>query len=596
MTHTRSRFPAHAILLAVLMLLTCLTGTAAVPLHPQSEDGQAQSEQQRRLSYYYLAAQKQKDQGNISAMVDLLQHCLRIDSLNPAATYDLGTIWFPLRRDSSSLAQLQHAVELDPNNPWYLETLATAHLQMRQQDEAIPVLERMAKLQSKRTDIPAQLYQLYKQKGRSEDAIQALDRLQTLQGNSTRIAALKYQLYMDLNDTTQAFGVLHNLCREYPYDVQSLLYLANQYVNVGYSDSAQMVFHQVERIDPQNILLKYSRLQYHLAVGDTVHYRAMRDSLILSPSVDDDLRNEALTQMVSEVANDTTCIPHCDSIFARVLEADRPPVSALNMYVIYRTYVYQEQPVQIIPILQRIIEVDPSNLQTIQAMLQIYLQQNDAPAIRDLCQKALIYHPDNLSFHYFLGMALAQEKQTQAAIKALTTAIRQTDEESNPQMVGDIYCLLGDLLHENGQERQAFSAYDSCLVYMPDNAACLNNYAYFLSLKADQLEEAEQMSYRAIKTEPNNKTYLDTYAWVLFMRQDYTTARSYMNRVVDPSLSDSDILADEELSAVLIEHAGDIHAKLGETAQALRLWQLASQKEKPNATLRKKLKKKKYVN
>lgn len=594
MTRSHQHHGLRTLLLAVFVMLPWLT-MVAMPLCPDTGDGQQTAEQQRRLTYYYLAAQQAKEKGDLSSMVDLLRHSLHIDSLNPAATYDLATIWFPLRRDSTAVAQLRHATELDPRNPWYLETLATAHLQLRQQDEAIPILERMAKLQSKRTDIPAQLYQLYKQKGRSEDAIKALDRLQTLQGNSTRIAALKYQLYIDLNDTVKAFSVLHDLCREYPYDAQSLLFLANQYVAVGYSDSAQMVFRDVERIDPQNVLLKYSRLQYHLSVGDSVRYRAMRDSLILSPNADEQLRNESLTQLVSEAASDSSTIAHCDSIFSVILAAERPPVSALNMYAVYRTYVYQEEPIKIIPIFQRILDIDPSNLQVLQTMMQIYIQQNDIIAIRDLSQKALIYHPSDLSFHYFLGMALAQEKQTSAAIKALTTAIRQTDEESNPQMVGDIYCLLGDLLHENGQEKQAFAAYDSCLVYMPDNAACLNNYAYFLSLKDTQLEAAEQMSYRAIKAEPNNKTYLDTYAWVLFMREDYTTASNYMNRVVNTELSDSALLADEELSAVLIEHAGDIQSKLGNTEQALRLWQLAARKEKPTAILRKKLKKKKYV-
>lgn len=578
------------ILVCTLLLLSVATSATALT----GNDGN-DAEQQRRATYYYLAAQKQKEMGNYSAAIDLLQHCLSIDPHHAAATYDMAITLFPMRRDSSAVAELRRAVEYDPNNPWYLETLATAYLQMREQDKAIPILEQMAKLQTKRTDIPAELFQLYKQKGQTDDAINALDRIQTLQGNNSRIASQKFALYIDKKDTVQAFNTLHQLCREYPYDVSCMMILAQQYMDFNMPDSAQAIFQKVERIDPRNLLLQASRLQYYLSVGDTLNYRTQRDSVILDNSIDMALREHVLTTMVQEVAADSTQREHCDSIFSRILADEKPPVSYLQLYMMYRAYAYQESDEKLLPIAERILDVDPSNMQFITTMLQYYLRRNDAKAIKKLCQQSLIYHPAEISFHYFLGMACAQLDENNEAKQALTTAIRQQTEESNRQLVGDIYGLLGDIYHEEGHEKEAFQAYDSCLVYTPDNAMCLNNYAYYLSLKDKQLEQAEEMSYRAIKAAPNSKTYLDTYAWVLYRLKDYTTARSYMDKVVDPSLPDSTLLADEDISAVLIEHAGDIYWHIGDEQQALRLWQLAAQMEKPSATLRKKIKKRKYI-
>lgn len=575
-------------LLALMLSHTCCVAQTDV-----SKAGE--QEKQRRATYYYLAAQSQKDKGNYSAMADLLQHCLRIDPHHAAAQYDMAYILFPMRRDSSALADLRRAVEYDPNNPWYLETLATAYLQTRKPDDAIPILERMAKLQSKRADVPAELFQLYKQQGRTDDAISALDRIQTLQGNNARIAAQKFALYLDKNDTTQAFNTVRELCREYPYDATSLMLLAQCYLDNNMTDSAQAVFQKVERIDPQNRHLRTARMQYLLATRDTTGFRAQCDSIVLGTNVDPSLQQNILSEMISEAVADSTRIPHCDSIFSTLLARERPAIPHLELYIAYRTYVYHDNNEKVVPILRRLLELDPSNIEFIQAMMQYHLQKNDAEAIKELCQQSLIYHPGELTFHYFLGMACAQLKQTDEATKALTTAIRQTNSESNPLMVGDIYGLLGDMLHEQGKEKEAFQAYDSCLVYTPDNAGCLNNYAYFLSLKDKQLERAEEMSYRAIKAEPNNKTYLDTYSWVLFMCEDHTTARSYIDKVVDPSLPDSTLLADEDITAVLIEHAGDIYWHIGDKEQAFRMWQLAAKKDKPSATLRKKIKKKKYL-
>ena len=61
---------------------------------------------------------------------------------------------------------------------------------------------------------------------------------------------------------------------------------------------------------------------------------------------------------------------------------------------------------------------------------------------------------------------------------------------------------------------------------------CLNNYAYFLSLDAKDLKKAEKMSYRSITAEPNNSTYLDTYAWILYQQGRYEEARIYIEQAL----------------------------------------------------------------
>ena len=82
-------------------------------------------------------------------------------------------------------------------------------------------------------------------------------------------------------------------------------------------------------------------------------------------------------------------------------------------------------------------------------------------------------------------------------------------------MVSDFYALMGDILQQKGNTNEAYAAYDSCLQWKDDNIGCLNNYAYYLSLENKNLSKAEQMSYKTVKAEPKNSTYLDTYAWIL---------------------------------------------------------------------------------
>ena len=146
---------------------------------------------------------------------------------------------------------------------------------------------------------------------------------------------------------------------------------------------------------------------------------------------------------------------------------------------------------------------------------------------------------------------------------------------------------MGDILHDKGLAEEAYAAYDSCLQWKDDNLGCLNNYAYYLSEEDRELAKAEQMSYRTVQAEPDNATFLDTYAWILFKRKKYAEAMQYINMAVDN---------DTTKSAVIIEHAGDIHAVNGDTDGAVKFWQQALEAGAENdKAIRRKIKLKKYV-
>ena len=74
------------------------------------------------------------------------------------------------------------------------------------------------------------------------------------------------------------------------------------------------------------------------------------------------------------------------------------------------------------------------------------------------------------------------------------------------------------------------------------------------------------MSSQAVLLEPENGTYLDTYAWVLYMRKDYSQALYYMKLAIQYS---------PEISGVLYEHYGDILYRNDEKEKALEMWKKA---------------------
>ena len=528
--------------------------------------------------------------------MDLYRHCLDINPQAPEALYNMGLLYLYLRSDSIGTAYIRQACEHDADNPYYLETLAALYLNKRDAESAIPVLEKMAFLQSRRSDILSQLVQLYTTVGDADKAIGALNRIELLEGPSPQVSVEKFRLYKEKEQLDSAFVQLQALCDNAPHDMNLRVVVGSQYMQAGDTIKALKIFDEVRRQEPNNTNLQLVTMDYLRDSGQNDRYNRLRDSLLYHPESPSQLRVLLLKSYIADVQRDSTFAPRITAAFDTLLSRPQQDTDVLMVKAAYQ--VYSKQPQEALcQTMRQVLDVDPGNETALRELLQFYAEQNDGKGVEDISRRGLNYHPEEIAYAYYLGMALAEQEKLSDAAEVLLQGLRIRTEDVHPYLVSNVFGVLGDIYYQQQKEQEAFAAYDSALVYKEDNIMCLNNYAYYLSLKGEQLDKAEEMSYRTIRQEPDNITYLDTYAWILFKKEDYAHARTYMDKVVNPEKTDEEILADEHLVGNLIEHAGDIYAHLGEPETALRLWKLAKEKGDDTCTpmLRKKIKRKKYI-
>ena len=503
-----------------------------------------------------------------------------------------------LRQDSLEvgIGMLKQACELDSCNPWYLETLATIYLNARRTSDAVPYLEKLARFQTKRTDVLSQLASIYRDDGHTDKAIEVLNRIEVQEGKSVQLSLEKFTLYMSKEEEDSAFMELQSLCDEYPHDLNYRVVMANQYQQAGYPDKAMEIYNSVRQKDAHNLNLILAMMNYYRSVQDNERFVQLRDSLLFDDGSSNDLRVALMKDCIDETIQDSTKRDDMLQTFDSLLAKPQKDAQLLMLKAAYLTYV-KENDDKVAELMNRVLEVEPGNQMALSHMLQYYAPKNNFAAIEDICRKGVNYHPEELAYAYYLGVALYQQDKRNDAAEVFLQGLRTKTEEARPALVSDMYSVLGDLYYQENKPLEAFAAYDSALVYKDDNISCLNNYAYYLSLRNEQLDKAEEMSYRTIKAEPKNITYLDTYAWILFMKKDFTNAKIYMDRVVNPDLSDEELLKVEDLQGNLLEHAGDIYAECGSLDIALRFWNLAVQKNDGTCTpqIKKKIKKKKYI-
>ena len=552
---------------------------------------------QTRLDYFMAEAAKSRMQGQWSKAMELYSHCLQIDSCSAEALYQLGRISFYLRQDSAGLEYLHKAVDLDPDNTYYIEPLAAILLRQGCEDDALPLLEHISKLQSNRSDVLSHLASIYSKTGRLEDAISTLDRLEMLEGKMSQLSNEKFSLYMEMGDSVKAFAELQSLCDEYPADLSYKIDMAYCYQQLGDYEKALQMYDEVRAIDPANVPLQMAMLDYYLSQGMDSLYDATRDSILYAPETETAKRVVLIQQMVQRMSPDSADTEQIIKRFERVLQLDSTNVELLTMYAAFLDY--RQKPQEMIQsVMSRVLLVEPDNEMATQWLLQYYASRKDYFSLEEICRRGVNYHPKDLVYPYFLGMIMLERNNNAEALEVLDRGIRLRSEDTRLALVSDAFTVKGDVFYKMGKHADAFLQYDSALVYNKDNVLCLNNYAYYLSLRNENMDRAEEMSYRTIKAEPDNRTYLDTYAWILFMQAKYEQAQEYMDKVVPRDSSEQFLMTDLYTSTAILEHAGDIAWMNGDAERATYLWQLAVRRGDDEVTpiLRKKAKKRKYYN
>ena len=566
----------------ILLLVVTLVASAVV----------AQDER-RRYDAFFLEAICQKEKGNHDAAFDLLTHCVQIDSTRSEAYYYLARYYDYLKNKDKALAYSEKAALLEPDSETYLETLANSYIARRQYDKAIDVMERIYGMNSEREDVLSLLVQLYEEQQDYEGAIRTLTRLETMEGKSERLSMAKSELYTRKGDKKAAISEMKQLADQYPNDQNyRCLYGTTLYMN-GQQKKALAIYADVLKIEPDNRGAQMAMLSHFNEINDTVQSHIWLERMLMNKNATTQDRVMLLRQVIGESEQSGGDSTQVLRLFHRVLSL---PQADADLAIFCATYMnLKKMPSDSIsPVLEHALTLEPTNAAARLQLVSYAWQAEDRDRVIALCQDARQYNPDEMAFYYYQGIAYYQKDQLDQALNAFQNGIGVITAQSDPAIVSDFYAVMGDILHQKGLSREAFVAYDSCLVWKDDNIGCLNNYAYYLSELGEQLDKAEQMSYRTIKAEPKNATYLDTYAWILFMQKRYSEAKIYIDQTLQ---------YDTDTSAVLLEHAGDIYYQAGDTAQALSYWQQALERAEKEDDIRndrrpiliRKIKLKKYL-
>lgn len=537
---------------------------------------------QRKFDYFFLEADRMKNLGKMDAAFDLLQQAASIDTSSAVVKYYLASYYLHLKKPQIAYDYLKDAAAKSPDNYWYNVMAANLAQNLGDGEQAVSLYRRLIKHNPDKPELNYMLAEVYAQKGDFQKAIEAYDQLEGYMGVIEPIILQKVKLYKALKQDDKAFSEVQRLIDAHPKDITYLILLGDLYLDSNRDEDAWNVYQRAGELEPDNAYLMVSKANYYNKKGDKESYQKQIMDALLSKNMDVETKQKILTDFLSELLQKKENLDQADDMFTALLEM-HPQEEELHK--LYADVLWlQNKKSEAVAQMQIAVDLAPVRLEYWQQLIGAILNQEKYDDAITVGKRALSYLPDEAVLYIYLGSSYMLKKEYDNAVTILETGLKHADPE-NRALVSDLYGQIGDTYYQAQQPDSAYAAFDKALEYNPGNIGVLNNYSYYLALQKKDLSKAERMSGDAVKQEPDNPTYLDTYAWVFFQQGNYSLAKIYLKSALDKGGNDN---------AALLEHYGDVLFMTGDVDGALEYWNKALEKESDSKMLLQKIKDKKY--
>ena len=525
--------------------------------------------------------------GDDSTALQLLDSCRTVNPNAAEAYYRLAQQYFDTGNDSIATKYMERAARLQPANDTYQESVAATYIQQRDYDNAIKAYENLYSHYRERTDILDILVRLYGAKKDYSRMLSTIDRMEKVDGESDELTLLKMNVYEMRHDTKNAYRMLKALNDAHPNEPNYKVMLGNWLMNHSRRDEAFKYLQGALADDPQNAFALNSMYDYYRSGGDNAAADELREKILFSSQTEPKTKVTMLQQAIKESEQNGGDSVTVLNLFDRTMKASPKDADISNMKAMYMKLKGMPDD-SVNAAFEHTLSIEPDNNMARVKLIQDKWDKKKWDEVISLSTAGTQYNPDDMVFYYFLGLGYFQKDDDDRALDALKRGVGEINDRTDPDIASDFYGSMGDILFKKKRQEEAFEAYDNSLKWKEDNIVVLNNYAYYLSEQRRDLKRAEQMSFKTVQAEPTNSTYLDTYAWILFLQKRYDEARAYIDRALE---NDND--STNGPSAVVIGHAGDIYCMCGDTDRAVELWQRALKAGGDKAVLTRKIKTKK---
>lgn len=577
-----------------------------------------------KARHFYLSAVKNDAEGKSDIAYEMYKRAYEIDSTCAEAALEYGlrrwgmpadTLATPTEKERSRKIARKffdaYPGDLFPN---------VLYSNMMQQegnfDEAIEVLESLHKNNSSNSDILRMLADAYLDGHYFDKAIDAIEAYESAEGESLELLIRKAGMRMAMGDTVGALEETDRMVKKNPGNAKYLILKSQLLQYTGQNDSALATALEADKLSRpgEGGVAKVHIADIYLAMGDSVNYDKATYDALLAEDLDFEIKNEILAEYLQKLVVEDGNRERGDRLFSVLLTQYPHEPELLSLAARYSAS--KEDYAKAYEEISYAIDLDHRNAgYWDQAMVYALLADDHEKVEQTFANAKQNLHKVPIRLYVLAGADANVAKKPQRAVEIYEEALENFFPGQSLQKPVDIpqlgkyltldnitdlislYQQAGDAYYQLNDRKNAFQCYENSLAIDPENPLTLNNYAYFLietvkNAPKEDLEKADEMSARAIALEPENATYVDTRAWVLFREGKFQEAKEMQQLALE--MAEKQGIDNKEALAEYFSHFGDILFMNGEPEAALEAWEKALEGDPENELLKKKIKHKTF--
>lgn len=491
--------------------------------------------------------------------------------------YALADTYLQLNDLPNAALYGKQAVDAEPDNKWYRLKLAEIYRSAGQNNATLRELNTLLDYHPNDFETMYMLADTYKDYGEFIKSNQTLDDILRLTGPDISVLLLKFRNYEALAIPDSAITQLEKIREIDPDNLEMLNLLGQYYARTGDQIRAKETLNDAlmrNARDPQS-LINLAGIYLDEQKWDSAG--TLLSDFTSDPLIEAEEKMNIARFLYSRVQKDPQNIQlriETERVLDSLTESESDHGPAFTLAGQF--YVQTDQPEKALEKLEKANELLPEDDIAWRQRLQLLLSQQRYGETVDAGEQANESVPDDAFIQFFVGSAYMLMDQNEQAEDWLSNAVRAPARRPFKSVV---YSTLGDVRANLGKHEQSDEAYELALRYDSENDNAMNNYAYNLSVRGENLERAKELALKAIEVNPENAAYLDTVGWVYFKLEDYDRAERFIKASINTG----------EASAEVLEHLGDLYEKLGELDEAQEWWEKALEKDSSRTHLQEKI-------
>ena len=530
--------------------------------YPTSSKKEIKKIDSSKFKESFFNALKSKSIEEYNQAKGLFKECIKIDGKQSAPYYELALIHKKQGEIEKAASRIKKAIEIDGDNRWFRFLYAEILFLKNNFTDAALQYQKLIKIEPKNEELYFNLAETYIYLNNLPKAIKAYDDLQKNIGLTKALSIQKHKLYMEINKKEKAIKELLFFLNTFPNDIEILEMLSEAYLLNDQQEKAFDIFKQISLVSTENGRIHLTLADYYREKGENNKSYEELKLAFKSNGLNIDTKISVLLSYYRLISFSDEMKAQAYELVDILINMYPEDVKVTTVYadILYTDSRYEEAKKYYLKALDK----EKNRLSTWAQLLFIYAENNDFSKMIQTSEEALMYFPAEPLFYYFNGISNKRFKNYNKSVEALSMGIEFVVDNNN--LLVEFYSSLADTYHALNKHTLSDSLYEQALFINPENTVVLNNYAYYLSLRKVKLKRAQEMSYKSNQIENNNGTYQDTYAWILFQREEYQQAKEWILK----SLQNG-----SDQSPVVVEHYGDILFMLGQTEAAIIQWKKA---------------------